>query len=64
MAINSHEQLFGGQKAAEEPGFWSRSQGDVEPGSEQADGETGTSQHSGKAGKGRAGEPGSLEQAG
>lgn len=55
---------FGGQKAAEEPGFWKRRQGEGEPGSEQADGGTGTSKQSGKAGEGRAGEPGLLEQAG
>lgn len=55
---------FGGEKAAEEPGFCNRRQEEGEPGSEQAGGGTGTSKQSDKAGVGRAGEPGLLEQAG
>lgn len=51
---------FVGQKPTEELCFWNRRQGEGEPGSELAGGETGTSELV----KGDSGEPWLLEQAG
>lgn len=41
LLYNVVNNWFGGQMAAEEPGFWKRRQGEGEPGSEQAGGGTG-----------------------